>query len=368
MSDLPRVAALVAEEKLLAAAAAGNSILPLTGAPKVTLPPHVRAAAHEAVDRGEVRLPSRGLPRLREALAETIRQKTGRKLDPESDILITNGAMQALSVTMRALLRGPGEVVIPAPAFMFDGVLSEAGVRARFVRGSEPPQWAWNLAAIEAAITRETRALVLCNPENPTGYVPDSETVKAIAEIAAERRLLLIADESYSRFVYAPIRHSSFAAVADPSRFVLVGSMSKNYAMSSWRLGYIAAQPDLINRCLSVLEWDSIRCGYVGQAAAAAAVAGPQDWIERVIAGYRRNRDRASEMKLRGQETPRPDGAAFLFVRWGDVDGLHRAGIPAVPGEAFKAPGHVRIPFGGPVEAIQELEQRLTDAFAIPHI
>src|SRR5690348_13066658 len=157
MADLARVAALVAEERLIAAAG-GNSILPLTGAPKVSLPAHVRSAAHEAVDRGEVRLPSRGLPSLREALAEWIQRSTGRRLDPDSEILITNGAMQALSVTLRALVRGDGEVLIPAPAFMFDGVLAQAGARARFVRGSEPPRWSWNLDALEAAITSETRA------------------------------------------------------------------------------------------------------------------------------------------------------------------------------------------------------------------
>lgn len=367
MPDLPRVAALVAEEGLIAAAT-GTSILPLTGAPKVTLPAHVRAAAHEAVDRGEVRLPSRGLPRLREALAESLHRQAGRSFDPDSEILITNGAMQALSVTLRALVRGEGDVLIPAPAFMFDGILTEAGARPRFVRGSEPPRWGWNLAALEAAITQDTRAVMLCNPENPTGYVPDEKTVRAVSEIARARRLLLIADESYSRFVYAPVRHTSFAAIADPRLSVLVGSMSKNYAMSSWRIGYIAANADLINRCLPVLEWDSVRCGYVGQAAAAAAVSGPQDWMERLIAGYRRNRDQASEIKLHGQKMPRPDGAAFLFVRTGDVDGLHRAGIPAVPGEAFKAPGYVRIPFGGPLEAIYELDHRLASAFATSHI
>jgi aspartate/methionine/tyrosine aminotransferase len=362
MSDLARVAALVAEERLLAAAG-GNSILPLTGAPKVALPAHVRAAAHEAVDRGEVRLPSRGLPRLREAIADAIRRQSGRELDPESEILITNGAMQALSVTLRALLRGAGEVLIPAPAFMFDGILSEAGVRARFVRGSEPPRWGWSVSALESAITRDTSAVILCNPENPTGYVPDTETVKAVSAIASERGLLLVADESYSRFVYAPARHSSFAAVADPKRSVLIGSMSKNYAMSSWRLGFIAADADLVRECLPVLEWDSIRCGYVGQAAAAAAVSGPQEWMDRVVASYRKNRDQASTMNLPGQKTPRPDGAAFLFVRFGDAQGLHRAGIPAVPGEAFKTPGYVRIPFGGPIEAIHELDHRLASAF-----
>ena len=363
MVHLSRVAALVAEDELLAAVPA-SSILPLTGAPKVRLPAHVLAAAHEAVDEGEVRLPSRGLPRLRGAVSEALHKSTGRRFDPDTEILITNGAMQALSVTLRGLVRGDGEVLIPAPAFMFDGVLAEAGVRAGDVRGSKAPNWAWNLDALEAAITRDTRAVMLCNPENPTGYAPPADVVRRAAQIASERRLLLVADESYGRFVYSPARHSSFAAVANPRQSVLIGSMSKNYAMSSWRVGYLAADAALINKCLPVLEWDCVRCGYIAQAAAAAAVSGPQDWMETLIANYRRNRDLAAEITLDGLTMPRPDGAAFLFAPFADAQALHRAGIPAVPGEAFKVPGYVRIPFGGPVEAIRELDQRLASALA----
>lgn len=358
------MAALVAEEDLLATRA-GRPILQLTGAPKVALPPHVRAAAHDAVELGEVRVPSRGLAQLREAIADSIYTRTGKRFSPDAEVLVTNGAMHALNVALRTQLKGGGEVLIPSPAFMFDGVLAAAGARARYIPAADSTRWAWDLDELEKAITPQTRGVIVCNPENPTGYVPGEEAVQRLSRTVTERGLFLIADESYSRFVYEPARHTSFATIRDQARLILVGSMSKSYAMSSWRVGFLVAGQALVSECLPVLEWSSIRCGHVAQAVAAAAISGPQDWMERTIAEYARNRDRACSIDVPGLDIPKPDGAAFLFVRSESVAGLHRQGIPAVGGEAFKAPGYARIPFGGPLQAIDDLMNRLSSAVAL---
>jgi aspartate/methionine/tyrosine aminotransferase len=358
------VAALVAEEDLLATRA-GKPILQLTGAPKAPFPDHVRAAAHDAVEAGEVRVPSRGLPLLREAIADSIYRRTGKRFSPDAEVLVTNGAMHALNVALRSQLKGGGEVLIPSPAFMFDGVLAAAGARARYIPAADSSRWAWDLDALEKAITPQTRGVMVCNPENPSGYVPEEATVQRLARIAADRGLFLIADESYARYVYQPAQHTSFATVADQGRLVLVGSMSKSYAMSSWRVGFLAAGQALVNECLPVLEWSSIRCGYVPQTVAAAAISGPQDWMERTIAEYARNRDRACSIDVPGLRISRPDGGAFLFLRCESVAELHRQGIPAVGGEAFKAPGYARIPFGGSLAAVEELMDRLHSSVAL---
>jgi len=157
---LDRVAALVAEEALLAARA-DKPILQLTGAPKVTLPRHVRAAAHDAVDAGEVRVPSRGLAPLREAIADSIHRTTGKRFSADTEVLVTNGAMHALNIALRTQLKGGGEVLIPSPAFMFDGVLAAAGARARYIPSAESSRWAWDLDPLEKAITPQTRG-VMC--------------------------------------------------------------------------------------------------------------------------------------------------------------------------------------------------------------
>jgi aspartate/methionine/tyrosine aminotransferase len=361
---LDRVAALVAEEDLLATRA-GKPILALTGAPKVPFPDHVRAAAHDAVEAGEVRVPSRGLAALREAIADSIYRSTGKMFRPDAEVLVTNGAMHALNVALRAQLAGGGEVLIPSPAFMFDGVLAAAGARARYIPAADSLRWAWDLEALEKAITPATRGVIVCNPENPSGYVPDDETVQRLSRIAADRGLFLIADESYARFVYEPARHTSFATVDDQARLVIVGSMSKSYAMSSWRVGFLVAGQALVSKCLPVLEWSSIRCGYVAQAVAAAAISGPQDWMERTITEYARNRDRACSIEVPGLPIPRPDGGAFLFLRTESVAVLHQQGIPAVGGDAFKVPGYARIPFGGPLQAVEDLMNGLRSSVAL---
>ena len=357
---MDRIAALVAEEALLAGAGPDQApVLPLTGAPNVRLPGHVRSAAKAAIDDAAVKASSRGLLRLRSALAQNLCRTWGQNVDPDTDVLVTNGAMHAISVLLRALVPRGREVIMPIPTFLFDGVLAGAGLRSRYVPPSDTVRWTWDVDAIEAAIGPETHAILVCNPENPSGYVPEPATVARLAKVASDRGLIMISDESYARFVYRPAVHTSFGALQAQDRLVVVGSMSKSYAMSSWRVGFLVAKRDLVSACLPVLEWDSIRCGYVAQAAAAAAVEGPQGWMSAVIERYQRNRDRTADMTLPGLPIPKPDGGAFLFLRLANVDALHRAGIPAVAGEYFKAPAYARIPFGGPVEAIEHLEVRL---------
>ena len=326
------------------------------------------AAAQRALFDHEISVPSRGLARLREALSARLYEEWRRAVDPDREILVTNGAMQALHVVLHALLPAGAHVLVPTPAFFFSGLLASAGLHPDYVPGRIDESWAWDLAQMATAVHRGTRAILLCSPGNPTGYVPDEKQVLAVVELAARNDLLLIVDESYERFVYDRARLPSFGALSTWPETVVVRSMSKSYAISSWRVGYLVARPRLLTACLRVFEWECIRCSYLSQVVAAEAVAGEQEWLDSCVEDYRRNRDIAMAGIPGPLRAARPAGAAFLFLHLGRGDGpeadlaaeeLLETGVPLVPGRHFMARGYVRIPIGGAAESVRELGGRL---------
>ena len=312
------------------------------------LPPHVRAAVAEALDEHERSAPPRGLPELREAIARL------HGADPEREVLVTNGAQHALAVCFHALLAPGDNVVVPTPAYFFGGAIELAAARAVYVPSREEDGWRWDPDALERAVDERTKVLVLCNPCNPTGYLPSREEIDALLELARRRRLVVLTDEAYERYVF-----DGELAPARGDHVVVVRSIGKSYALPAWRLGYVVAPAPIADECARVLEVDVIRCPYVTQRAALAALTGPQDWLAGIADEYTARRDRAlAAVREAGLEARRPAAGPFLFVRLDDEDALLEAGIPAVPGRFFQAPGYARVPFGGDVDALPDALSR----------
>lgn len=337
-------------------ALAGTDVLPLRATIAAPLPPHVREAARAAVvEEHEVISPSRGHLGLREAIARSLPAAP----DPERQILVTNGAMHALSLTFRALLEPGDEVVVPTPCYFFAGLIERAGGVFAPVPTRETGGWRWDPDAIERAVKPRTRALVLTNPNNPTGYLPSRATIDEQLAIASRHGLTVIADEAYERCVHEGSLESAWGA----PNVILIRSLGKSLAMPAWRLGFVASEPSVVDACLRELEWDVIRVGHVAQRAAAAALEGPQDWLDEVAAGYRADRDAAHAVI---EDDPMlsaalPAAGPFLFVRLGELhlENLLAAGLPLVDGAAFGAPGYARLPFGGAAALAEELHRRL---------
>ena len=339
MSD--RIGSLWVEERYR------GRVLPLRGTAARPLPDHVRGAAVEALGEHERTPPTRGLVGLREAIARL----HGR--DPETEVLVTSGAQHGLSVAFRALLDPGDEVIVPSPAYFFGGAIEAAGGRAVYVPSREEDGWLWDLDAIAAAVGPRTRAVVACNPGNPTGHLPATEEVAGLVAIAGRHGLAIVADEAYERYVYDGARIASLAERRPDA--VLVRSIGKSYALPTWRLGYVVGARPFIDAALRALELDCIRCPYVGQRVAQAALEGPQSWLEDVASEYERNRDEAlAAVEAVGLSAVRPAAAPFLFVnlRGAGEEELLEAGIPAVPGRFFQAPGYARVPFGGDVATL----------------
>ncbi len=358
-----------AEELLRERRERGEPVVPLHGTPAPALPAHVVDAVAAALAAPQRTAPARGLDALREALAGEIERSTGRPVDPAKELLVTNGAMQALGVCFRALLAPGDEVVVPAPSFFFEGPIRAAGGIPVYVPSTAESGWRCDPGAVAAAVGSRTRALLLCNPGNPTGTVPTRAEVDAVLDVAAGAGLLVVTDEAYEASLWGGARlASAFAGYED---VVLVRSLGKSLSMPTLRLGLLAGPAERVGRCAEVLEWDCLRVGVAPQHAAIAALSGDRGWLDDV----RRSAEASLEVAARaaraaGLEFVPPEAAPFLFVGNGSEPGLAGAlvqvGLPVVDGLHFQAPGFARLPFGGAAEARSELEQAFVRFAALP--
>ncbi len=352
-----------AERQLRTAGAVGIEPVALHGTPSPALPAHVVEAVATVLGRPMAAPPSRGLAALRAVLALELERTAGRLIDPETEILVTNGAMQALGICMRSLLEAGDEVIVPAPCFFFSGPIRAAGAEPVYVHSSPTDGWRWDADAIEGAVGPRTRALLLCNPGNPTGYLPTPDDVAAVVEVARRHGLLVVTDEAYEAAVWSEASFSSAFGLAEET--VVIRSLGKSLSLPQLRLGLVAGPARLVAPCVDTLEWDCLRVGVAAQEAALAVLAGPREWLEEVHRGLVADRAvaLASVAATPGLSAVAPDAAPFLFVYAGPgrelASELAKVGLPVVDGIHFQAPGHARLPFAGAAAAADSLSAAL---------
>jgi aspartate/methionine/tyrosine aminotransferase len=315
---------------------AGTDVLPLKGTVAAPLPEHVRVAVLAALSEHETTPPSRGLTPLREAIARSLPAPA----DPEREILVTNGAMHALSLTFRALLDPGDEVIVPTPCYFFSGLIERAG-------GVFVPVPSWDPEAIERAVTPRSRALVVTNPNNPDGHLPSRAEIDELLALASRHDLTVITDEAYERCIHDGELASAWGA----PNVILIRSLGKSLAMPAWRIGFVAGEPSVIDACLRELEWDVIRVNHVAQRAVTAALDSPQGWLAEIAEAYRRDRDAAHAMIAEHPilSAALPAATPFLWLKLGGLssEDVIAEGLPVVDGAAFGTPGYARLPFGG---------------------
>lgn len=358
--SLPRFPTIEADERLRAVGDSGVERVPLHGTPAPPLPPHVVEAVAATLSRGHAAPPPRGLTELREALARRL-AATGRAVDPGSELVVTNGAMHALNLVFRALLEPGDEVVVPAPCFFFEGPITAARGVPVHVPCSAADGWAWSADAIERSLTPATRALLLCNPDNPTGRVHEPGEVAAAVAVAERHGLLIVTDEAYEALLWEGARLTSAFALTE--RALLVRSLGKSLSLPHLRLGLVAGPPPLVGAVAAALEWDVLRVGLAPQVAALAVLDGDDGWLRDVHAALAADRTAAlAAVTEAGLEVVPPGGGPFLFCSDGSpllADELLGRGIPLVDGVHFHAPGWARIPLGGAAAAAGALRTAL---------
>ena len=366
----PRVPSTIWAQDIAAVAKRrGVDVISLAGGITDPLPPHVveAGAAALASDR---RPHSRGDARLREAISEKLSRDNLISVDPESGIVVTNGAMQAVACALQAYIEPGDQVVMLGPGFFVHYLISFYGGEPKVVLCREEDGYHLDVDRLRAAITDRTKALLLINPGNPTGVVYTSEELQEIAELVESHDLLVISDEAYERFVYDGNVHISIASLPGMDRRTLtVHSFTKCYGLRAGRIGFAAGDGELVGPVAKAFEWATLTGNPASQAMAWAALVGPQDWIRQ---GMRELLDNRDLIRRRLQEsdlisTVVPQGATFYYLNFSRLGVgenefcshlLARYGVPTVPGASFAGGdmqdgGYLRLPFGGSTDTIE---------------
>jgi aspartate aminotransferase len=349
--------------KCFEGAAPGSVNLGL-GQPDFDTPQHIKNAAIEAIKKGMCGYtPNCGVPALRSALAEKFR--TYNRIDcTAEEIMVTSGASEALFLVIAALVDRGEEVLMGDPSFLSYAELTKL-VGGRPVSVPLDENLRLSPQAIEEWITDKTRLIIINSPSNPTGSVQTAEQMRAVAEIAEDRDVAVLSDEVYEHFIFKG-EHVS------PGRFsdsvITVNAVSKTYAMTGWRLGYLAAKGCALEQLLKIHQYVQACASSISQAAALEAITGPQDCVAAMRDEFRARRDLLVRgFREMGVDMIEPEGAFYLFPRVGDGDAvaaeLGKAGVIVVPGSAFGDGGaeHIRISYAAARSQLEEALRRMKD-------
>lgn len=289
-----------------------------SGTPDFVPPPHVFEAMQRALAEQRIQYTAwTGIPELRAAIAQKLKTENGIEVDPNGEIIVTSGAQEALMATLMTLLDPGDEVLTPSPHY------DEYTRDARVLGGTLVPvattlesDFTIDVAALEAAITPKTRALIVVSPNNPTGTVLPETTLRGIADLAQSRDLLVVSDEIYEYYTYDGHRHVSMASLPGMrERTITINSFSKSFAMTGMRLGYIAAPAPLVEAMLPFHHAMMICANVVTQYGGLAVLSQPRDWFAAVLKEYDRRRclwmQTLDDIPLPYSE---PQGAYYIFI------------------------------------------------------
>ena len=322
------------------------------GEPDFDTPAHVKEAAIRALNAGFTSYTSnKGIEELRAAICDKFKRDNDFSVSPE-EIIVTSGASEALHIALLAVVERGDEVLIPNPGFVSFAPLTKlAEAKPVGVSLSESEGFTMPSEAVKEKITPKTKALIINSPANPTGAVESEENIKALVDIAHDHRITIISDEVYEHLIYDGLKHISPARFSDAG-VITVNAVSKTYAMTGFRLGYLAAREEYVEQMLKIHQYIQACASSISQHAALAAISGPQDGVAEMRSEFKKRRDFAVDA-LHDMEMTfnTPKGAFYIFPRVGDeqefVDTLKQRGVIVTPGSAFGTMGknHVRISY-----------------------
>ena len=389
LNRLATSATLAMSQKSAEMKAQGIDVINLSvGEPDFNTPDDIKKAAKQAVDDNWSRYsPVPGYADLRRAIVAKLKNENG--LDYTADeILVSNGAKQCVCNAVMALVNDGEEVIIPTPYWVsYPQMALLAGGVPVHIRAGIEQNFKITPEQLEAAITPRTRMLILCSPSNPTGSVYTRDELKALAEVVLRHEdLYVLADEIYEHIIYIGHHESIAQFPGMKERTIVINGVSKAYAMTGWRIGFMAAPQWIVKGCNKLQgQYTSGPCS-VSQKAAEAAYTLPQDCVEQMRQAFERRRDLIVELasQIPGLEVNRPDGAFYLFPKCSSFYGKHyksgddvvtinnsndlalylltEAHVATVGGDAFGDPECFRMSYATSDENIRKALQRIAHA------
>ena len=354
--------------------AAGKDVVGFgAGEPDFDTPENIKEAARGAMARGQTKYtPIAGTVELRKAVAAKLLRDNGLKYDP-GQIVVSCGAKHALYNAVRVLCNPGDEFIVISPYWVtYPAQVIMSGGAPVYVETSAKDGFRIDPEKIKRAVTKRTKALILNSPNNPTGWVASGEELAVLAGIALERGLYIISDEIYEKIIYAPASHVSIASLGEEikKRTILINGVSKSHSMTGWRIGYLAAEPEIAQLVERLQSHCTSNADSIAQAAAIEALTGDQGFTAMMAARFfeRRNYLLSRIEALPGISCYKPMGAFYAFP---DISAfgvgsaefasrlLEEALVAVVPGNAFGCDRHVRISYAVSMEMLAKGMDRI---------
>ena len=352
------------------------------GEPDQGTPRHVAAAGVAAIEAGRTRYaPAPGLPELRAAVAARYREDFQVAFAPE-EVAITVGGKQALYLAGQALLDAGDEVIVPSPCWpTFTEAVRLAGGRPVLAPTREADGFAVTARLLAKAVGPRTRAVILNSPCNPTGAVVEAEELLAIGRLARRRGFTVVYDDTYAQLVFSRPRDWGLQALRDllGERLVILGTASKSYCMTGWRIGWVLGPRAVVDACAALASHSTQSPATFAQLGAVTALTGPQEFVGELLLEYRRRRDFVHEalLAIPGVSCVLPRGGFYAFPNLRRYLSreipttlelgrrlLEEKQVAVVPGEGFSAPGYLRISFARPLQDLREGVRRIAEFLA----
>ena len=345
------------------------------GEPDFPTPDYIKLAAKEAIDHGYTKYsPVAGYVSLKTAIACKLQRENDLTYTPD-EIIVSNGAKQSICNAILALVDPGDEVIIPAPYWVsYPQMVKLTGATPKTINTTN---FKLTPAQLEAAITTKTRLIILNSPNNPSGAVYSAEELEALANVIKQYNILVLSDEIYEHINYTG-EHASIATYIK-DRTIIVNGVSKAYAMTGWRIGYLAGPKWIVDACNKLQGQYTSGPSSISQKAAEAALNGPQTEVKQMCEDFKARRNLIVKLlrEVPGLELNEPEGAFYIFPKveayfnkeiYNSTDLalylLEEAHVATVAGDAFGAPGHIRLSYAVSEETIIDAAKRIKSALA----
>lgn len=344
-----------------------------TGEPDFDTPVHIKDAAKQALDRGKTKYgDAAGEAPLREAIAKKLQKDNNLNYTP-GHILVTNGGKHSLYNLMVALINPGDEVIIPAPYWLsYPEMVKLVGGIPIIVNTDSSTDYKITPAALNAAITPRTKLFVLNSPSNPSGVVYTPGELRALAQVIVDRDILVVSDEIYEKIIYDGVEQVSIGALGADifERTIISNGFAKAYAMTGWRIGYLAAPLQLIQAASALQGHSTSNVCTFAQYGAIAALEGSQDCVEEMRQAFaiRRKTILGCLQGIPGLSCAKPDGAFYIFINIGSTQLtslefcqqlLEQQQVAVIPGLPFGADDHIRVSYATDLTTIETGMERL---------